>query len=453
MPIWKFKNDLRERESIKGSDTGQTIQIIKKHNKFINELKHAVYLTGAFFGFKKFYDDYYELVGLNIFKDQFKKKADHLPPPATFKTKSKAKKQLSTPLPSIPSDRLEKEIKQLDNDSPITKEWNKVENNIKDIQNTDSNYLKEEISPAIEYQGDSPRTKSGDRPTKNLCNIGKTGNSAYKKGNFSDQVNSSAVLSDPESAIKASPTSTVLDEADEVDNNIEFSSVESDSQKGLVLDDEVGTVQAPAEESSYTGGEITPDLKDFNENFSKDLLSPESGDNLTTAEDISSLPNRTVEILLDKRDERSSDKSSPEDIMSAPALNTQISTMPSDEVIPKTSDVPKEETHDESNTNDILPLYENINKENSPLPLSAGAPIDTLNTDVNLTPVQSIATSNSENEASLTDIPVEEISSVVPNKIIKAKNKFAAKVDQKASKNPKPRNQSGKSSMDGDLFS
>lgn len=64
----KFKSDLRERESIFGSETGKTIKSIKDNKEYIPELNIATYLTGAFFGYKKFYDDLYAKIDLNIFK-------------------------------------------------------------------------------------------------------------------------------------------------------------------------------------------------------------------------------------------------------------------------------------------------------------------------------------------------------------------------------------------------
>lgn len=64
----KFKDDLAERNTIKDSVTGKLIGEIRKDNQFINELNLAIYLTGSFFGYKKFYDDLYELVDLKIFK-------------------------------------------------------------------------------------------------------------------------------------------------------------------------------------------------------------------------------------------------------------------------------------------------------------------------------------------------------------------------------------------------
>jgi hypothetical protein len=64
----KFKTDLRERDTIIGSETGKTIADIKKDEKYFPELHFAIYLTGAFFGYKKFYDDLYSKIELNIFK-------------------------------------------------------------------------------------------------------------------------------------------------------------------------------------------------------------------------------------------------------------------------------------------------------------------------------------------------------------------------------------------------
>lgn len=68
----KFKDDLAERDTIKDSVTGRLIGEIRKDKKFINELNLAIYLTGSFFGYKKFYDDLYDLVDLKIFKKKVK---------------------------------------------------------------------------------------------------------------------------------------------------------------------------------------------------------------------------------------------------------------------------------------------------------------------------------------------------------------------------------------------
>lgn len=68
----KFKTDLAERDTIKGSDTGKLIKEIRNEGHFINELNLAIYFTGSFFGYKKFYDDLYELVDLKIFKKKAK---------------------------------------------------------------------------------------------------------------------------------------------------------------------------------------------------------------------------------------------------------------------------------------------------------------------------------------------------------------------------------------------
>lgn len=68
----KFKSDLSERETVKGSETGKLIKKVKNENYLVKELNLAIYLTGAFFGYQKFYDDLYDLVGLRIFKEKVK---------------------------------------------------------------------------------------------------------------------------------------------------------------------------------------------------------------------------------------------------------------------------------------------------------------------------------------------------------------------------------------------
>lgn len=68
----KFKSDLSDRETIKGSETGKLISEIRRLNSYIGELNLAIYLSGAFFGYQKFYDDLYDLVDLKIFKEKTK---------------------------------------------------------------------------------------------------------------------------------------------------------------------------------------------------------------------------------------------------------------------------------------------------------------------------------------------------------------------------------------------
>ncbi|HTO17520.1 MAG TPA: hypothetical protein VLZ83_17270 [Edaphocola sp.] len=66
--FFKFKSDLQEKDSIKGSETGKIIGTLRSSNQFIPELNTAIFLTGLFFGYEKFYDDLYALTGLHIFK-------------------------------------------------------------------------------------------------------------------------------------------------------------------------------------------------------------------------------------------------------------------------------------------------------------------------------------------------------------------------------------------------
>lgn len=68
----KFKADLTELDTIKGSDTGKLVGKLSNKKEYINELNLAVYLTGSFFGYNKFYDDLYDLAELNIFKKKEK---------------------------------------------------------------------------------------------------------------------------------------------------------------------------------------------------------------------------------------------------------------------------------------------------------------------------------------------------------------------------------------------
>ncbi|MCI2230291.1 hypothetical protein MC378_14020 [Polaribacter sp. MSW13] len=100
----KFKNDLAERDTIKDSATGRLIGEIRKDKQFINELNLAIYLTGSFFGYKKFYDDLYDLVDLKIFKKKVK-----LPQEDT--NVSKKHDKIEPVIESVPSTTIKPEIK------------------------------------------------------------------------------------------------------------------------------------------------------------------------------------------------------------------------------------------------------------------------------------------------------------------------------------------------------
>jgi len=63
----KFKDEIREKETLKETNVGKQIKAIRENKNFISELNCAIFLIGGFFGYKKFYDDYYDLVSLKIF--------------------------------------------------------------------------------------------------------------------------------------------------------------------------------------------------------------------------------------------------------------------------------------------------------------------------------------------------------------------------------------------------
>ena len=65
----KFKADLSERDTIQNSESSKMILEFResKYN-FTEELNFAIYLTGTFFTYKKFYDELYDLAGLKVFK-------------------------------------------------------------------------------------------------------------------------------------------------------------------------------------------------------------------------------------------------------------------------------------------------------------------------------------------------------------------------------------------------
>jgi hypothetical protein len=66
--FFKFKSELYERESVKNAETMVLVRNIRNNQRYIFELYHTIYLTGAFHGYGKFYDDLYEKIDLKIFR-------------------------------------------------------------------------------------------------------------------------------------------------------------------------------------------------------------------------------------------------------------------------------------------------------------------------------------------------------------------------------------------------
>ena len=75
----KFKEDLLEKDSIHETQILVFIEWIIEKNQYVNELIEAVNLLGAFFGYSKFYDDYYLTLNLPFFKSKEKSAPKNLP--------------------------------------------------------------------------------------------------------------------------------------------------------------------------------------------------------------------------------------------------------------------------------------------------------------------------------------------------------------------------------------
>jgi hypothetical protein len=146
----KFKDDLAARDTIKDSVTGKLIGEIRKDKQFVNELNLAIYLTGAFFGFQKFYDDLYELVDLNIFKKKENKSRKEI---SVEKNHDKAKLNLDTlASATIKSDIKHSKIKDTEN-LKLSEEKDKKEVIEKAVSEEESTSKEQTQSSVNEYSG------------------------------------------------------------------------------------------------------------------------------------------------------------------------------------------------------------------------------------------------------------------------------------------------------------
>ena len=66
-----FKNELADAESIIETDIKTKADYVYEKKPYKEELSYAIYLTGLFFGYSKFYSDLYDHEGLRIFGRKF----------------------------------------------------------------------------------------------------------------------------------------------------------------------------------------------------------------------------------------------------------------------------------------------------------------------------------------------------------------------------------------------
>jgi len=135
--FFKFKSDLQEKDSINGSETGKIIGTLRRSNQFISELNTAIYLTGLFFGYKKFYDDLYVLKGLHIFKSLVPSSETNLNHVSEQKEEQKTEKEKptekTTPDDNEP-DKVELPIKdEVEQAKTVDKTENDLQNQIEEL--------------------------------------------------------------------------------------------------------------------------------------------------------------------------------------------------------------------------------------------------------------------------------------------------------------------------------
>lgn len=69
--FFMFKDELADKDSINETDVKTKVEYAYNNKSYKDELSYAIYLTGVFFGYSKFYSDLYEFEGLQIFGSEF----------------------------------------------------------------------------------------------------------------------------------------------------------------------------------------------------------------------------------------------------------------------------------------------------------------------------------------------------------------------------------------------
>jgi hypothetical protein len=69
-----FKDELADKDSVHETKIKEKVDYILTNKPYKEELRYALFLTGLFFGFSKFYSDLYDEIGLTIFRQQSQKK-------------------------------------------------------------------------------------------------------------------------------------------------------------------------------------------------------------------------------------------------------------------------------------------------------------------------------------------------------------------------------------------
>jgi len=146
--FFEFKEALSQNESMKDTNITAVVNSITRNKDYKNELNHAIYLTGLFFGYEKFYDDLYEIKELEIFKT---------PDIPSAKTKTESKGQEN-------EQKLEQGIRKQEPNENSTLDNNVPDNvELPEKKETEKKLIQRNIKDKLIHQFKELIQKSGDK--------------------------------------------------------------------------------------------------------------------------------------------------------------------------------------------------------------------------------------------------------------------------------------------------
>ncbi|WP_103664997.1 hypothetical protein [Gracilimonas amylolytica] len=151
--FFKFKDVLLESESIYETEIGTIVEWIKENRPYVDELNYAIYLTGVFFGYSKFYSDLYEHEGLRIFGGKFPSKKKSEGKSGSLKDVEAIDKQYEAENEVESKDKTEPKDEELENPEE-EKVKNKAQMGIQEIRAQLTQILDQKPDKTIKIQGE-----------------------------------------------------------------------------------------------------------------------------------------------------------------------------------------------------------------------------------------------------------------------------------------------------------
>lgn len=152
-----FKDELADKDSVHETEIKKKVDYILTNKPYKEELRYALYLTGIFYGYGKFYTDLYNHEGLPIFGEKFTSKKD-------LDGKIYTQIDTETKEESVKADVELDKVQSDDETDPKDEEEFLVSEEIKNTSNTQMGIqeIRGQLTQILENESDKTKKLEGD---------------------------------------------------------------------------------------------------------------------------------------------------------------------------------------------------------------------------------------------------------------------------------------------------